>query len=60
MMFQELNPNHFDETLFKYMRVLVEEMNVTLFEFDDFIQKIKNRQLRDGYSMAREYIYNDN
>ena len=45
MMLKELNYEHIDSQLAKYLRIMAEELEITLIEFDDFIIEIPDNEL---------------
>ena len=43
LMLREFLPEHIDEHLIKYLKVIIEELGVTQFDFEDFLHEIKEQ-----------------
>lgn len=60
MMLKELNPDHLDEQVAKYLRILMEELNINRFDFDDFLREIKiHSKLYEAFDSVKDYLIND-
>eukprot|EP00347_Sterkiella_histriomuscorum_P011953 403370464 len=58
MMLKELNSEHIDTQLAKYLRIMIEELEITLIEFDDFIiESDQNPTLQQAYDSIKDYLF---
>ena len=57
MMLKELNAEHIEEQLAKYLKIMIEELDISGQEFEDFINGLAEEKLAEAYFSIAEVLF---
>ena len=57
MMLKELNAQHIEEQLAKYLKIMIEELDISGQEFEDFINGLVEEKLAEAYFSIADVLF---
>lgn len=56
-MLNELNADHIELQLAKYLKIMIEELEMPAQEFEDFLNSMSNERLADAYFTLTDVLF---